>query len=657
MTQPLWKPDADCVQNASITEFARYASELWNVELNDFNALHRWSTDHCSEFWSTVWRFCDVRASSAGSVTVENPHKMPGAAWFPDARLNFAENLLRRNDDSPAIISRGEGKPDRVITYAELQSEVNRLARAFRSMGIKPEDRIAAYMPNIPETIICMIAAVSCGATWSSCSPDFGARGVIDRFGQIDPKVLICVDGYTYGGKKFDVAEKLTQIRHRLPTLEKTIVVPYLDDPGTQSQDNSGKIPDAVSLDEFVDGFSTGAINHLQLPFNHPLYILFSSGTTGAPKCIVHGAGGTLLQHLKEHRLHVNLAKGEKLFFFTTCGWMMWNWLTTALACETAIALYEGSPFTPDENSLFDYIDQYDIDHFGISAKYIDAISKAGIRPRDTHRLSSLKTLMSTGSPLNPEGFDYVYDSVKTDVCLSSISGGTDLISCFVLGNPTLPVWRGEIQCKGLGMDVAVFDDNGAELPAGEKGELVCRNSFPSMPTGFWNDPDNSRYASAYFEKFPGVWHHGDYVETTKYGGMIVYGRSDAVLNPSGVRIGTAEIYRQAEQVEEVIESIVIGQRWDGDTRVVLFVRLRDDLKLDKNLIDKIKNIIRTNASPRHVPAKIIQVADIPRTRSGKITEVAVRKAVHNEAIDNIEALENPQALDLYRNIAELQSD
>ena len=654
MTQPLWRPDANSIQSASITEFANYAGELWNVELKDFNALHRWSVDCSPQFWSTVWRFCDVRASTAGSVIVDNSHQMPGGAWFPDAKLNFADNLLRTNDDSAAIISRAEGKHDRVITYASLQSEVNRLARAFMDMGIKPGDRIVAYMPNIPETIICMIAAVSCGATWSSCSPDFGARGVIDRFGQIDPKILICVDGYIYNGKRFDVTDKLIEIRNALPTLEKTLLIPYLE---TDNSRSVSKLPKAVPLEKFVDGFSSDRIDYPQLPFNHPLYILFSSGTTGAPKCIVHGAGGTLLQHLKEHRLHVNLKKNDRLFFFTTCGWMMWNWLATALASEAAIVLYEGSPFMPTENSFFDYIDQYDIDHFGISAKYIDAISKAKICPRDTHNLSSLKTLMSTGSPLNPEGFDFVYESIKTNLCLSSISGGTDLISCFVLGNPTGAVWRGEIQCKGLGMDVAVFDDNGNELPHGVKGELVCRNSFPSMPTAFWNDPDKSKYRSAYFEKFPGVWHHGDYVESTEHGGLIVYGRSDAVLNPSGVRIGTAEIYRQAEQIEEVIESIVIGQRWDGDTRIVLFVRLRDNLKLDEHLTKKIKNIIRANASPRHVPAKIVQVADIPRTRSGKITEIAVRKIVHNESIDNIEALENPEALKLYQNIAELQTD
>ena len=429
------------------------------------------------------------------------------------------------------------------------------------------------------------------------------------------------------------------------------MLIPYLD------AQTSHSLPDAIQIADFTRNYSSDSIEYLQLPFNHPLFILFSSGTTGKPKCIVHGAGGTLLQHLKEHRLHVNLKPGDKLFFFTTCGWMMWNWLVTALASEVAIVLYEGSPFFPQPEVFFEYGTQYEINHFGISAKYIDFLMKSGAQPKFSYDVSALRTLMSTGSPLNPEGFDYVYQAIKQDLCLSSISGGTDLISCFVLGNPTLPVWRGEIQCKGLGMDIAVFDDDGNEVPAGTKGELVCRNSFPSMPVGFWDDEQNIRYRAAYFERFPGSWHHGDYVELTEHGGMIVHGRSDAVLNPSGVRIGTAEIYRQAEQVEEVIECLVIGQRWDDDTRVVLFVRLREGLDLDDELQTKIKTIIRKNASPRHVPAKIIQVDDIPRTKNGKITEVAVRKIVHGESIDNLEALDNPEALELYRDLPALQVD
>ena len=651
MNKPLWEPTPERINQANLTEFIRFANRQWNVELSDFDSLHRWSVEHPENFWKTIWRYCDVRTSDTGAQLVENIEQMPGASWFADARLNFTDNLLRRNDDTPAIISRGEGKKDRVITYAQLNQQVNRLVRAYQAAGIEAGDRIVAYMPNIPETVICMLAAASCGATWSSCSPDFGAQGVIDRFGQIAPKLLISVDGYMYGGKQFDITGKLAQIVQSLPSLENTLLVPYLDGPTAEHVENS------VLLDDFMAGFSSDPVNHTQLPFNHPLFILFSSGTTGKPKCIVHGAGGTLLQHLKEHRLHVDLKPEERLFFFTTCGWMMWNWLVSALASEATIVLYEGSPFMPAETAFFDYISEHSIDYFGISAKYIDFIAKAGVRPGSTHDLSSLKTIMSTGSPLNPEGFDYVYDAIKQDVCLSSISGGTDLISCFVLGNPTLPVWRGEIQCKGLGMDVAVFDDRGNEVKAGTKGELVCRRAFPSMPIGFWNDENDEKYRSAYFEKFPDVWHHGDYVELTEHGGMIVYGRSDAVLNPSGVRIGTAEIYRQAEQVDEVVESLVIGQRWEGDTRVVLFVRLRDGVSLDIALTDRIKKIIRINASPRHVPAKIIQVADIPRTKNGKITEVAVRKVVHGEAIDNIEALDNPEALELYRDLPELQTN
>ena len=651
MSEPLWQPDSDSLEQANITQFAKRAGSRYNISLDTFDQLHRWSIDDSEAFWQEVWQFCDIRASKSSSTIVQDKNEMPGSRWFVDAELNYTENLLRKKDETIAIISRGEGKRDRTISYSELHCQVNRLARAYRELGIEPGDRIVAYMPNIPETVICVLAAAACGAVWSSCSPDFGAQGVIDRFGQVYPKILISVDGYTYNGKKFDISGKLKEILENLPTLEKHILVPYLD------AQTSHSLEGAVTLEEFVANCSADPIQYPQLPFNHPLYILFSSGTTGKPKCIVHGVGGTLIQHLKEHRFHVNLKHGDKLFFFTTCGWMMWNWLVTALASEITIVLYEGSPFHPKPDVFFDYVEQYGINHLGISAKFIDFISKSGVRPIETHDLSTLRTLMSTGSPLNPEGFDYVYDSVKKDLCLSSISGGTDLISCFVLGNPALPVWRGEIQCRGLGMDVAVFDDGGKEVPNGTKGELVCRNSFPSMPVGFWQDENDSKYRAAYFERFPGNWHHGDYVELTVHGGMIVYGRSDAVLNPSGVRIGTAEIYRQAEQIDEVIESLVIGQRWDGDTRVVLFVRLREGLVLNDNLQTKIRSIIRINASPRHVPAKIIQVADIPRTRNGKITEVAVRKLVHGESIDNIEALDNPEALDIYRNIPELQTD
>ncbi len=648
MNPLLWQPSEEAVRDSGLSKFTQMVNSKFDLNILNFQQLHDWSVRESEKFWSAIWEFSEVRATKLSQATVVNKHLMPGARWFPDAQLNFADNLLRRSDDHPAIIFRGEDRPDVVLTYAQLNSAVNQLSRAFRERGIQPGDRIAGYMPNVPETVICMLAAVSCGATWSSCSPDFGVRGVLDRFGQINPKIVISVDGYTYNGKPFDITDRLNAIAKELPNLESLIVIPYLNE---TDLDLPGGM---TTLDEYTAGYSDNVIEHIQLPFNHPLFILFSSGTTGAPKCIVHGVGGTLLQHLKEHRLHVNLKSSDKLFFFTTCGWMMWNWLVSAFASEATIVLYEGSPFYPNEHAFFDYLDDYDINLFGISAKYIDAIAKAGIRPKDTHKLNNLRTVMSTGSPLNPEGFDYVYDAIKSDVCLSSISGGTDLISCFVLGNPNLPVRRGEIQCIGLGMDVAVFDDNGVALPADSKGELVCRSSFPSMPVGFWNDLDGSKYRGAYFEHFSNVWRHGDFVKLTENGGMIVYGRSDAVLNPSGVRIGTAEIYRQAEQIGEVVEGLVIGQKWDGDTRIVLFVRLREGLTLSAELTAKIKKTIRENASPRHVPAKIVQVADIPRTKNGKIVELAVRKIVHNESVDNVEALANPEALDLYRNLPEL---
>ena len=648
MNQPLWTPPK---RLTALSEFSKHASDIAQIDLSSYDKLHEWSVTNIEDFWSLIWEFCKIRASKTSERIVENKNKMPGARWFPDAKINFTENLLRRNDQGPAIISRGESKPDRVISYSALNDKVNRLARAFRLNGLKPGDRVAAYMPNIMETVICMLATASCGAVWSSCSPDFGVRGVIDRFGQIEPKILISVDGYYYNNKSFDITDKLKQIHAQLPTVKTFLIVPYLD------EFNSNFPPSAISYDDFISGISTEPIEHIQLPFNHPLYILFSSGTTGAPKCIVHGAGGTLLQHLKEHTLHVNIKFNDRIFFFTTCGWMMWNWLVTALASNATILLYEGSPFQPGAGSFFDFIELYRIEHFGISAKYIDAIAKSGLRPIETHQLSSLKTIMSTGSPLSPEGFDFVYSSIKKDVCLSSISGGTDLISCFVLGNPNLPVRCGEIQCKGLGMDISVFNDQGKEVPTGTKGELVCRNTFPSMPIEFWKDKDGERYRSSYFKRFPGVWHHGDYVELTEHGGMIVYGRSDAVLNPGGVRIGTAEIYRQAEQVDEVVESVVVGQQWNRDTRVILFVKLRENITLDDELKLKIKNIIRTNASPRHVPSKILQVTDIPRTKNGKITEIAIRKIIHGESIDNLEALDNPEALNLFRDLIELQTD
>ncbi|MFQ6022487.1 MAG: acetoacetate--CoA ligase [Acidiferrobacterales bacterium] len=646
---PLWTPPQDRIEQANLTGFMHAVRAQWGIDVADYVGLYQWSIDQPEEFWRSVWSFSDIVAERQGERALTHGERMPGAQWFPDARLNFAENLLRQRDEQTAVVFWSEDKVKRALSYRALYDQVSQLAQALRSMGVAKGDRVAGYLPNMPETVVAMLASASIGAVWSSCSPDFGVQGVLDRFGQIEPKVLFSSDGYFYNGKTHDSLEKLQDIVVDLPSLQKVIVVPY-----TSSQPSLVGIGHATTLADFIADRLAGDIEFAQLPFNHPLYILYSSGTTGAPKCIVHGAGGTLIQHLKEHVLHVDLKPGDRLFYFTTCGWMMWNWLVSGLASRATLMLYDGSPFYPDGNILFDYADEQGITEFGTSAKFIDAVNKAGLTPIKTHRLEALRTILSTGSPLVPESFDFVYDNIKQDVCLSSISGGTDIISCFALGNPLLPVWRGELQCRGLGMRVEVFGEDGQSVK-GEKGELACTAPFPSMPVGFWNDPEGKKYRAAYFEKFPGVWCHGDYVELTEHDGVIIYGRSDAVLNPGGVRIGTAEIYRQAEQLDEVVESLVVGQRWQGDVRVVLFVRLRDDLVLDEALRQKIKLQIRQNATPRHVPAKIIQVADIPRTKSGKIVELAVRNVVHGEPVKNKEALANPEVLDLFKDLPELQ--
>ncbi|MFA7606047.1 MAG: acetoacetate--CoA ligase [Rhodocyclaceae bacterium] len=654
--RPLWTPSAERIAQANLTAFARKAEARWGVSLPDYEALHAWSVQAPEQFWSSVWDGDEAGTGvlgEAGSVVLADGGRMPGAHWFPEARLNFAQNLLRSRDAHDALVFWGEDKVKNRLSHGELYREVARFAAALREQGVVRGDRVAAYMPNMPQTIVAMLAAASIGAIFTSASPDFGVQGVIDRFGQTLPKVLIACDGYWYNGKIVDVLPKLAEIVPQLPTVERVVVVPYV-----HGEHDLSAIPHARMWDAFVeDHRAVTEIEFAQLPFDHPLYIMYSSGTTGVPKCIVHCAGGALLQHLKEHRLHGDVRPGDRVFYFTTCGWMMWNWLVSGLAAGATLLLYDGSPFIGKGTILFDYADAERMTHFGTSAKFIDAIAKIELKPRETHRLEALRVMMSTGSPLVPEGFDYVYRDIKTDLQLSSISGGTDIISCFVLGSPWLPVWRGEIQCKGLGMAVEVFDEEGRPL-SGEKGELVCTRPFPVMPVGFWNDPQGEKYRAAYFERFDNIWCHGDFCEVTGHGGLIIYGRSDATLNPGGVRIGTAEIYRQVEKLPEVVESIVIGQDWPpqqpNDVRVVLFVKLRDGLTLDEALVKRIKQTIRDNTTPRHVPAKVLQVADIPRTKSGKIVELAVRNVVHDKPVRNKEALANPEALAHFAHRAEL---
>jgi len=646
--RPLWIPSPERAAASHMAAFMKLVRERHDAKIPDYAALHAWSVTNLEAFWLAVWDYGGVIGERKGPVLVDRD-RMPGARFFPDARLNFAENLLRHRHGSDALVFRGEEKVRRRLTAGELYDEVSRMQQALAAAGVEAGDRVAAFMPNMPETIVAMLAAASLGATFTSCSPDFGVQGVLDRFGQVEPRVLVCCDGYYYNGKSVETLARIAEIVKQLPTVKRIVVVPYISQkPAVDA------VANAVPWDDFLAPHEAGPIAFRRMPFNHPLYILYSSGTTGVPKCIVHGAGGVLLQHLKEHLLHCDVKEGDRLFYFTTCGWMMWNWLVSGLAAGAALLLYDGSPFAGRGNVLFDFAAEEGMTQFGTSAKFIDSAAKAGLDPMRTHELPALRTMLSTGSPLAPEGFDYVYAHVKQDLCLSSISGGTDLVACFACGCPTLPVWRGEIQCRALGMDVAVFDDEGHALPPGEKGELVCTAPFPTMPLGFWNDPDGAKYRAAYYEKYPNVWRHGDWSELTAHGGMVIYGRSDAVLNPGGVRIGTAEIYRQVEKLEEVVESIVIGQDWERDVRVVLFVRLREGLTLDDALVRRIKQTIRENTTPRHVPAVILQVPDIPRTKSNKIVELAVRAVVHGQPVRNAEALANPEALEHFRGRKEL---
>lgn len=650
MTEPLWRPTAERKESANLTVFMQDYAARTGAAIPDYSALHAHSVTNPEQFWDAFWDFAGIKAEVKGDRILEEGDKMPGAQFFPDAKLNFAENLLRRRDETDALVFWAEDKVKRRVSWSALCDQVSRIASALRQAGVREGDRIAGFVPNMPETIAAMLAASSIGAIWTSCSPDFGVRGVLDRFGQTEPKILFCADGYFYNGKEINSVPVVAEFSAELPSVEKIVVMPLV----AESPDLSA-LEKGITLADFIAPFPASDILFAQLPFNHPLYIMYSSGTTGAPKCIVHGAGGTLLNQVKEHLLHSDAKPGSRVFYFTTCGWMMWNWLVAGLAAEATLLLYDGSPFAPDGNILFDFADAEKMTFFGTSAKWIDACNKAGLAPKETHDLSTVRAIASTGSPLVPESFDYVYEKIKSDVQLSSISGGTDIVGCFMLGNPIEPVWRGEIQSLGLGMDVQTFDDDGNQV-TGEKGELVCVKPFPCMPIGFWKDDDGQRYHSAYFDRFENIWHHGDFIEITERGGVIVYGRSDATLNPGGVRIGTAEIYRQVETFDAVLEALVIGQDWDNDTRVVLFVRMQAGAILDEALVKEIKTRIRQNCTPRHVPAKIVAVSDIPRTKSGKITELAVRDMVHGKAVKNKEALANPEALDLFANIAELQS-
>ena len=650
----LWTPSADRLTQSRLQDFMGYLESQGQGSFEDYDALHQFSVAQRENFWSALWDYTDIVAEQKGTVIAENADTFPcqsnaGVRWFPEASLNFAENLLRYRDDRPALISRLENGQRRVVTFKQLYTNVAALSASLRRLGIGPGDRVAGFMPNIIETVEAMLATTSLGAIWSSCSPDFGINGVLDRFGQIQPKILIGADGYFYNGKLCDSTGRLAAISDAIDSLEKVVVVPVISE-----QTNCAEIANAVLWQDFLDTTAT-EVQFAQLPFDHPLFIMYSSGTTGMPKCIVHGAGGTLLQHVKEHQLHVDLSRDDVLFYFTTCGWMMWNWLVSGLASGATLVLYDGSPFAEEGLALLKSIEVEGISVFGVGAKYLAALEKANIVPHDEVDLSSLKTILSTGSPLSHESFRYVYQGFKADICLSSISGGTDILSCFVGGSPILPVHVGEIQAPGLGMAVQIWSDDGEPL-LGEKGELVCTKPFPSMPIGFWNDPDGDLYRQAYFNTWPNIWAHGDYGELTPSGGYIIHGRSDAVLNPGGVRIGTAEIYRQVERLRDVQESIVVGQEWADDVRVILFVVLTDGAILNDELRTRIANVIRENTTPRHVPAKILEVPDIPRTLSGKIVELAVRNAVHGRPVKNTDALANPEALDAFKGREELRT-
>jgi len=651
MGKLLWTPDDRRVKSSTMYRFMQWINGRFGHQLTDYSGLYQWSVDHIPEFWETVWEFSEIRASRSYDAVVDDITQMPGARWFSGAQLNFAENLLRYRDDRTALIFKGEERPSIRMTYAALYDEVARVADSLKAVGVVPGDRVVGFMPNMPHSIIAMLAAVSLGATWSSCSPDFGIKGVLDRFGQIKPKVLFTADGYFFKGNRIDSLGRIADILKSLPSVEKVVVVPY-----TQDNPEIGHVPRSIHYAEFKSAVANLSISFQQMPFEHPLYVMYSSGTTGLPKCMVQSAGGILIHHLKELMLHTDLKRTDTIFYFTTCGWMMWNWLTSSLATGATLVLFDGNPFHPHPGALWEMAQEEKITIFGTSAGYLAALQNAGVKPKQNYDLSSLKTILSTGSPLSVEGFEFVYKDIKSDLQLASISGGTDLNGCFALGNPMGPVYAGEIQCRGLAMKVEAFDENGKSV-MGRQGELVCTAAFPSMPIYFWDDPDGKKYRSAYFDVYPGVWRHGDYIEITERGSVIIYGRSDATLNPGGVRIGTAEIYRQVEQLEEIEDSLVVGQSWKNDVRVILFVKLAPGTALTEDLKNKIKKTIRDNASPRHIPSKILAVPDIPYTLNMKKVELAVRKTIHGQPVLNKDALRNPEVLEYYSGLKELQGD